>query len=125
LVTNLTITRCATSEGTTCTLIVITADKKHKDTQWWVITVTGTASVTTRKVILFHAGMSKKKSGLYLNCAHISRNAMTNLPSSSKCSYKPNNDAVTHLKQEGELRIAEFCCAFVKSVLISHSGKIH
>jgi hypothetical protein len=65
---------CATAEWTTCTLIVITANKKQVDMLRYVITVIGIISLTTREMILFHMGVSapgKRKSGLYLNYSRI------------------------------------------------------
>jgi hypothetical protein len=58
LVRNLTIMHCATSKGTTCSLIATTTDKKWADMQRYVITVIGIPSLTTSKVILFYAGIS-------------------------------------------------------------------
>jgi hypothetical protein len=52
LVRNLIIMRWATSEGTTCSLMVITTDKKQVDVQRYVITVMGIPSLTTGKMIL-------------------------------------------------------------------------
>jgi hypothetical protein len=43
----------ATAEGTTCSLIVITTDKKQAYTQRYVITVTGIPSLTTVKRFYF------------------------------------------------------------------------
>jgi hypothetical protein len=50
--------RCPTAEGTTCSLIVITADKKQVDTQRQVITFIGIPSLNTCKVTSFYAGIS-------------------------------------------------------------------
>jgi hypothetical protein len=70
LVRNLTTMRCASAEGTTCSLIVITADKKQVDTQRYVITVKDILSQTTTKVICFTRESLRltKKFCLYLNC---------------------------------------------------------
>jgi hypothetical protein len=54
---NLTTMRCATAEGTTCSLIVITAYKKQLETQRYVIMVMGIPSLPSSKVILFCTGM--------------------------------------------------------------------
>jgi len=56
------------AEGPTCSLIVITTDKKQGDTQYYVIMVLGIPSQTTSKVILFYAGLSmlQKKSLVYI-----------------------------------------------------------
>jgi hypothetical protein len=50
--------RCVTAGGATCTLIVITANKKQADTQRYVITVIGIPFLTASKVILFYVGIS-------------------------------------------------------------------
>jgi len=65
--------RCATAEGTTCSLIVITADKKQVDTQWYVITIIGIPSLTTSKVIFFYAGISalEKECPVYIWIDHV------------------------------------------------------
>jgi predicted solute-binding protein len=73
LVTDLTEMRCTTSEGTTCSPIVISIDKKEVDTRRYVIMVMSVPSVTTSKVILFYVGISalqKERYSLYLNCSH-------------------------------------------------------
>jgi hypothetical protein len=44
-------------EGTTCSLILNTTDKKQVDTQWYVTTFVGIPFLTTTKVILFYAGV--------------------------------------------------------------------
>jgi hypothetical protein len=50
--------RYVTAEGTTCTLIVITTDKREADMQRNVIKVTDIPSVSTGKRILFFTGLS-------------------------------------------------------------------
>jgi len=60
---------CATAEGTTCSLIMITSDRKQLDMQQYIITIIGIPSLTTSKVILFYAGISvldKRKSLVYI-----------------------------------------------------------
>jgi hypothetical protein len=47
----------ATTEGTTCSLIVITADRRQIDKQRYVITVIRIPSITISNVILFYAGI--------------------------------------------------------------------
>jgi hypothetical protein len=66
LVTNLTV-HCAIAEGTTCSLIMITTDRKQVDTQWYIIMVADIPSLTTSKVILAW----EKKSGLYLKSPYF------------------------------------------------------
>jgi hypothetical protein len=63
LVRNLSTMHCTTAEGTTCSLIVITADKKQVHTQRYVTTVTDSLSLTVSKVILFYAGISALEEG--------------------------------------------------------------
>jgi hypothetical protein len=46
------------NKRTTCTLIVITADRRQVDTLRYVIAVTDIPSLTTNKVIMFYAGIS-------------------------------------------------------------------
>jgi hypothetical protein len=57
LVRNLTITRCSTAKGTTCSLIVITTDKYQVYKQCYIVTVIGIRPLTSSKVFLFYAGM--------------------------------------------------------------------
>jgi hypothetical protein len=68
LVRNLTIMHCVTSEATTCSLNVITPDKKQADIQRYVVTVVGIPSLTTSKEILSgNLCAWGKKTGLYTN----------------------------------------------------------
>jgi len=58
LVRTLKITRCATADGTTCSLIVITTYEKLVDTKRFVISATSIPYLTISKVILFYAEFS-------------------------------------------------------------------
>jgi len=63
---------CATAEGTTCSLSVITSDKKQPDTQRYFITVVCIPSLTTSKVISFYAGISAfEKSPVLCLYSHV------------------------------------------------------
>jgi hypothetical protein len=61
------IKHCAIAEGSTCTLIVITTDRKEADRRRYVVTVIGIPSLTTSKLIFLYVGISAldKNSGLY------------------------------------------------------------
>jgi hypothetical protein len=52
LVRNLTIMHCTTTEGTTCSLIVITTYKKQVGMQWYIIMFVGIPFLITSKVVL-------------------------------------------------------------------------
>jgi hypothetical protein len=58
LVRNLTTMCCTTAKGTTCSLSMITTDKKQVDMQGYVIMAISISSLTTNKVILFYIGIS-------------------------------------------------------------------
>jgi hypothetical protein len=49
--------RCATAEGTSRALLVITTDKKEEDMQRYVIIAIGIPSLTDNKVILLYTGI--------------------------------------------------------------------
>jgi hypothetical protein len=59
---------CATAKGTTCSLIMITTNKKQVDMQWYVVMIIPIPSLTTTKVILLYAGISvlEKKSSAFI-----------------------------------------------------------
>jgi hypothetical protein len=58
VVSNLTIMCCTTTKGTTCSLIVITTDKKQADMQQYSIMVIGILPPNSSKVTLFYMRIS-------------------------------------------------------------------
>jgi len=74
LVRNLTVMRCTTTEGTSCSLYVTTSDIKQVDTQWYVVTVVGISSLSTSKVVFISRGYLcylEKKSPVCTWTAHV------------------------------------------------------